>query len=91
MSCLLGPANKKGKTYYTLTSHINSLLRRRLFGSVTRNCLREPPKEKNKTPALKAISNLSKLIRSERCRIGWTISLSLNANLFTQLSTQANH
>ena len=65
ISCLLGPANKKGKTYYNLTSHINSLLRTRLFGSVTRNCLRNPPKEKNKTPALKAISNLSKLIRSE--------------------------
>ena len=65
ISCLLGPANKKGKTYYNLTSHINSLLRRRLFGSVTRNCLHDPPKEKKKTPALKAISNLSKLIRSE--------------------------
>ena len=65
ISCLLGPANKKGKAYYNLTSHINSLLRRHLFGSVTRNCLRDPPKEKNKTPALKAISNLSKLIRSE--------------------------
>ena len=46
ISCLLGPANKKGKTYYNLTSHINSLLRRRLFDSVTRNCLRDPPKEK---------------------------------------------
>ena len=65
VSCLLGPANKKGKTYYKLTSHINSLLRRHLFGSVTRNCLRDRPKEKKKTPALKAISNLSKLIRSE--------------------------
>ena len=65
ISCLLGPANKKGKTYYNLTSHINSLLRRRLFGSVTRNCLREQPKQKNKTPALKAISDLSNLIRSE--------------------------
>ena len=65
ISFLLGPANKKGKTYYNLTSYINSLLRRRLFGSVTRNCLRDPPKEKKKTSALKAISNLSKLIRSE--------------------------
>ena len=42
--------------YYNLTSHINSLLRRRLFGPVRRNCLREPPKEKkNITPALKVI------------------------------------
>ena len=65
ISCLLGPANKKEKTYYNLTSHINSLLCRRLFGSVTRNCLRDPPKPKKKTPALKAISNLSNLIRSE--------------------------
>ena len=46
ISFLLGPANKKRKTYYNLTSYINSLLRRRLFGSVTRNCLRDPPKEK---------------------------------------------
>ena len=26
ISCLLGPANKKGKTYYNLTSHIDSLV-----------------------------------------------------------------
>ena len=66
------------------------MLRSRLFGSVKKDCLREPPKEKRKTPALKAISNLTILIRSECCRIGWTISLSLK-KLFTQLSTQANH
>ena len=48
ISFLLGPANKKGKTYYNLTTHLNSLLRRRLFGSVTRNCLRDPLKEKRK-------------------------------------------
>ena len=46
ISFLLGPANKERKTCYNLTSYINSLLRRRLFGSVTRNCLRDPPKEK---------------------------------------------
>ena len=46
VSCLLAPANKKEKTDHNLTSHNNSLLRRRLFGSVRRNCLREPPKEK---------------------------------------------
>ena len=41
ISCLLGPADKKGKTDHNLTSHNKSLLRRRLFGSVTMNCLRE--------------------------------------------------
>ena len=57
ISCLLGPANKKGKTYYNLTSHINSLLRRRLLDSARRNCLGEPPRDKKrkrkerKTPA----------------------------------------
>ena len=33
-------------------------------------------KKKKKTPALKVISNLSNLIRSECCRVGRTISLS---------------
>ena len=42
-------------------------------------------KKKKKTPALKVISNLSNLIRSECCRVGWTISLSLNTKLFTQI------
>ena len=92
ISCLLAPAKKKKeKTDHKLVSHNNSLLRRGQFGSVRINCLREPPKEKKKAPALKVISNLSNLIRSERCRIGWTISLSLKTKLFTQLSTQANH
>ena len=91
ISYLLASANKKEKTDHNLTSHNNSPLRRRLFGSVTEGivCVNRQKKKKKK-PALKDVSNLSNLIKSEYCRVGWTISLCLNTKLFTQSSTQAN-